>query len=73
MKRLQLLFVEILDVDKGVARAPGSCHEFVEFQLNGQGVLVLRTLYEKHHQERHHRRPGVDDELPRIRKPEQRS
>ena len=38
----------------------------VEFELDGEGVLVLGALDKKDHQESDDGRPGVDDELPRV-------
>src|SRR5262245_11836912 len=41
--------------------------------MNRDGVFVLRSLDQKHHQESNDRRARVDDELPRIRKMKERS
>jgi hypothetical protein len=40
--------------------------QFIELQLECQGVAVLRVLYEEDHQEGDDCRAGIDDELPRI-------
>jgi hypothetical protein len=41
--------------------------KLVQLQMDRQRVLVLRTLDEKHHQERDNGCTGIDHELPRVR------
>ena len=46
--------------------------EFGQLELQRHGVAVLRVLNQEHHQERHDRGRGVDDELPGVAVAEQR-
>jgi hypothetical protein len=72
MKGPHLLLGQVLDVDETIAGALDRGHELVQLQMDSLRVLVLGALNQKDHQEGHHRGPGVDDELPRVREPEQR-
>ena len=56
----------LLDARNAVACGLCRQDQFVEFQLQGQRVAVLRCLDQKDHQERHDCRARVDDELPGI-------
>src|SRR5262245_40334677 len=73
MKGPHLLLGQVLDVDETIAGALDRGHELVQLQTDRLRVLVLGALNQKDHQEGHHRGPGVDDELPRVREPEQRT
>src|SRR3954452_7854889 len=66
---LQLFVGQVLDADKGVLRRAHS-DEFVQLDLDCGAIAVLGILYEEDHQKRNDRCPGVDDQLPRIRKAE---
>src|SRR6185503_2706167 len=48
-------------------------YDLVELEVYCKCVFVLRALNEKHHQESDDSGSGIDDELPCIRKPENRS
>jgi hypothetical protein len=41
-----------------------SGNQLIELQVNRERLLVLRSLNQKHHQERDDRGAGVDDQLP---------
>ena len=69
----QLLVSAILQIDQLVPRPFLRADQLIELQVQRLGVAVLRVLDQEHHQERHDRRPGVDDQLPRIRKVKERS
>ncbi len=47
--------------------------QLVELDLDRFGVLVRRVLDEEHHQERHDRGAGVDDELPGVAELQERA
>ncbi len=75
---LFLQFIEVLvgkffKIDKFVSRSPQCAQKFIQFQMDGFGVAILRVLNEEHHQERHDGRPSVDDQLPCVRKMEVRA
>ena len=44
--------------------------ELVQLDLDRRAVAILRVLDDEDHEERHDRRGGVDDELPRVAEPE---
>ena len=52
-------------------RIPGVAHAYqlVEFHLHGSAVAILRILDEKYHQKGDNRCASINDELPRVRKP----
>src|SRR5262249_46365181 len=66
-KDLEVLLREILHIDQAVAGAAQRRHDLVQLQFESAGLLVLAALDEEDHQECDDRRPGVDDELPRVR------
>jgi hypothetical protein len=47
--------------------------QLVELQLQGASIAALGILDDEDHQERHDRRAGIDDELPRIGPAEERA
>src|SRR4051812_18435913 len=63
---LQFLIGEVLDSDKRIVGG-ADANEFVQFDLNGRAIAILRILNQKHHQEGDDGGPGVDDKLPCIR------
>ena len=73
MKRPHFFFGQILDIDEPAARPFQRRHQFVEFQMYGLGVLVLRPLDQEHHEECNDGRSGVDHQLPGVGEPEERS
>lgn len=62
----EVIIVEVFQDDILVARAFGGADKLVELKLNGLAVAVLGVLYEKHHQERHDGRAGINNKLPGI-------
>src|SRR5690606_16108883 len=66
-------FRQFFDVDQAVAGRFGAGDELVELQLDGFGILVLRLLDDKHHQESDDGGAGIDDQLPGVGKREQRA
>src|SRR4051812_42677170 len=66
-KHLQLFVAELLDVNHLVLRLLRGTDQFVELEVQGARVSVLRVLDDEHHQERDDRGGGVDDELPCVR------
>jgi hypothetical protein len=63
---LDFFIRRLLDAGNVIACSLGRQDQFVEFQLQGQRVAVLRRLDQKDHQERHDCRTRVNDELPGI-------
>lgn len=69
------LFLEVLEVfigepfkiNKLVSSAFNGTYDFVEFQINGFRVTVLRVLDEEHHEEGDDGRASIDNELPGVR------
>src|SRR5215470_5347134 len=41
--------------------------ELIQLQVQRPGIAVLGTLDQKHHEKRHDRGPGINDQLPGIR------
>lgn len=64
---LQFVVREMLDVDHLVLRLIDRLDDFVELEVDGARVAILRVLDQEHHKESDDRRAGVDDELPGIR------
>src|SRR5437868_6481184 len=64
---LQFIVREVFDVDHLVLRLIDRLDDFIELQVDGAGIAVLRVLDQEHHEERDDSRAGVDDELPGIR------
>src|SRR4029453_2394316 len=62
----ELLLRESLNIDEAVAGALESRDKLVQLQMDRQRVLVLRTLDEKHHQERDNGCSRIDHELPCV-------
>src|SRR4029077_11754566 len=42
-------------------------HQFIQFQLNCQGIFILRLLNQKNHQKSNNSRTCVDNQLPVFR------
>src|SRR6185437_4069666 len=69
----QLLFRHFLEIEKAVSRRSVNANEFVELQLHRLSVAVLAVLNQEDHQKGHDGRSGIDDQLPRIGKSEERT
>jgi len=63
---VELFITKVFDTYEGIARSTHA-DQFVQFDLNGCAISVLRILNKKDHQKRHNCCAGVDDQLPRIR------
>src|SRR5262249_45182884 len=70
---IEIALLELLEIQQLVLRIADSPDDLVQLDLYRLGVAVLRALDQKHHQEGHDRRSRVDDELPGIAEPEQRT
>lgn len=68
LQLLDLLFLEFFNSDKTVIGGIDGTQKLIELDLNGEAVAVLGILYEKHHKKRYDRGPGIDDQLPCVRK-----
>jgi len=55
----------MFDANKKVLRRSYT-NKFIEFDLNGGIVAILRILDEKHHKESNDRSSRIDHQLPRI-------
>ena len=70
LETFQRVLVQVFATDEPIAGTRLRCQELVQLEVNGNAVLVLSMLNQEDHQEGDDRRAGVDDELPRFRKPE---
>src|SRR5262249_34848682 len=66
LEMLNLFLGTGLDAGERVPGISVGPDQLVELEMKCLRVPVLRGLNEEDHQERHHGRPGVDDELPGI-------
>src|SRR5688500_10226488 len=64
------VLLEIHHAVVGTARRPD---QFIELEVHGLGVAVLRVLDQEHHQERDDRGARIDHELPRVAETKQRT
>jgi hypothetical protein len=62
----KLVVRQVLDANEGVVRS-ADADQFVQLDLDGCTIPVLRVLDQKHHQEGDDGRAGVDDQLPGVR------
>jgi len=60
----KLLFTHILYVHEAVTGKLMGSDKFIEFELDGEGIFLLRLLDEEHHKERNNAGAGVNEELP---------
>lgn len=51
----------------------GYSDKFIKFYLYRLRIPILGILNEKHHEEGHDRRPGIDHELPSVAKSKYRT
>ena len=63
---LKLLVREHLDIDHAVVRRLDSPYDFIELELDGSCIPILRILDKKHYEKRHHGGSGIHDQLPRV-------
>ena len=69
---VQLLIRELLNIDHVIAGGHVGADELVQLEMKRLGVPVLRVLNQEHDQKRDDGGSGIDDELPGIRKMEER-
>src|SRR5436190_7977413 len=67
LQSLQVLFRQRFHFDQSIAGAVEGGDDLVQLEVNGERVLVLGALNQKHHQERDDGRSSVDDQLPGVR------
>ena len=67
LQLIELVVGHFLEVDHRGARAFDAAQQFVELELDRNGVAVLRVLDQEHHQERDDRRGRVHHQLPGVR------
>jgi hypothetical protein len=65
-KFLQFLIREMFDVNHLILCLINGLDDFIEFQVNGAGVPVLRVLNQKHYEKSDDGRSRIDNELPRV-------
>ena len=65
-KCLKFLIRERLDVDHAVICRSDRSDDFVQLQMDGLGIPILRILNEKYYEERDHRGTGIYDQLPGV-------
>jgi hypothetical protein len=63
---VEFVFRKFFDIQNSVVAAFRGSQQFVEFDLNGFTVTVLRILNQKYHQKGDDRRGGINDKLPCI-------
>ena len=61
LQALEVLVRKLFEIHQTCARAFDTLNQLVEFQVNRDGVAVLRVLNQEDHQERDNRGAGVDD------------
>jgi hypothetical protein len=66
LETLDLFIGAMLKVDELVAGLLRAANELVELQLDGFAISILTVLNEEDGKERHQRRSGIYDQLPRI-------
>jgi hypothetical protein len=64
---------EMLNINHLILGLINRLDDFVELQMDSACVPVLRVLDQKHHEKRHDRRAGINNELPGVRILEVRS
>ena len=64
----QLVLGQRFHVDQAIAGPVDGGDDLVQFEVQRQGVLVLRPLDEEHHQKCHDGGAGIDDQLPGVGK-----
>ena len=65
-QHIQFRVAHLLDVDHVIPRMIQRQDQLIQLQVDRPRIAVLRVLDQEHHQERHDRRAGIDDELPRV-------
>lgn len=63
---VQFLIGQFFEVQECIMRLGIGADQFVELDLHGGTLAVLRVLDQKHHEERDDGRTGIDHKLPRV-------
>src|SRR5581483_2455222 len=71
LQLFQLPVIERLEVEQHVARFLRDADQFVELDVHGGGIAVLRVLDHEHHEKSDDCGRGVDDKLPGVAVAEQ--
>lgn len=71
--RIELPILEFLEIQESVVCAGGRPKQFIELDLYGLSVSVLRVLDEKDHEKRHYGCPGIDHELSSVTETKERA
>jgi hypothetical protein len=70
---LDFILFKFLKIQERVVSAGGDSDQFVQLCLHCSGITVLGVLNQEYHQEGYDRGPGIDDQLPRVVKVENRA
>lgn len=73
LQLFQVFVRKFFNVDKFIARIFEGTDELIEFQLGCLGIAVLRVLNKEDHEKSDNGRASINDELPGIRKMEDRT
>src|SRR5215467_5718029 len=63
---LKFLVRERLDIDHAIARRSDGTDDFIQLEMDGSGIAILRILNQKYDQERNNRGRGIHDQLPGV-------
>ena len=64
---VQFVIGKFFQVDQFVSGGTQGPNQFIELEMDGLRVAILGVLDQENHQEGDDGRPGIDDELPRVR------
>jgi len=67
LKAGEIFIGKFFQIDEFISSAFQRSNYFVEFQMSRFSIAVLRILNQKDHQKSNNCRPGIDNQLPRIR------
>ncbi len=68
---LQVFLLELFQIEQGEVRAVDAADQFIQLDLDGLRIAVLRVLDHEHHQKGNDGGAGVDDQLPGIAEAEE--
>ena len=58
---VEFFFRQLFDIKQSIVGSLDRTDQFIQLQLDGFTIAVLRILNEKHHQEGHNRGTGIDN------------
>lgn len=58
---VEIFFRQLFDIKKSIVGSLDRSDQFIQLQLDGFTIAVLRILNEEHHQERYNRGAGIDN------------